>query len=452
MDRQSGTLSSLSNPRPLLLTSLHPHQPTPTYDFRYGSASVAPDCVSTAPTYYPAEPQEQGVHPYAYATGGSMNLMASSLPINGLNATVSHFQSHLAAPSDRMAVGTTTGLGSLVDSTPGMLADSAGKGDTSTNSRASTSGSTRRAKFRRSRTGCMVCRKRKVKCDQDGQPCKQCRIGKRDCHYEENPPKRKRKGKGEAESARKQKSQSSDATTEQSLLVGHQRTAEASTSVQQLGSSLLPAPHGRKSVDDVAPHDEQVMRAREAAEELKRTTDALFAQHTNFDQVDVEEEEGKSAGANGDLQEAVEGQDRVDTFSLQYTNDDESADSMEPWATLSNQTGTLTGEDWTTTTPSTGPSSNKTVEGDSMTASYANLTNDGTPGSVVLEDKSQMGSPFDKYLGLDEEGGVGNVVTIETGGGPDRLPWYDTGAAPFGALASGVMEGGEVCLVGQEQV
>lgn len=56
-------------------------------------------------------------------------------------------------------------------------------------------GVTRRAKFKRSRTGCLVCRKRKVKCSQDGIPCKQCRIGKRDCYYETDPPKRKRKGK-----------------------------------------------------------------------------------------------------------------------------------------------------------------------------------------------------------------------------------------------------------------
>lgn len=56
-------------------------------------------------------------------------------------------------------------------------------------------GVTRRAKFKRSRTGCLICRKRKVKCSQDGTPCKQCRIGKRDCYYEDNPPKRKRKGK-----------------------------------------------------------------------------------------------------------------------------------------------------------------------------------------------------------------------------------------------------------------
>lgn len=56
-------------------------------------------------------------------------------------------------------------------------------------------GVTRRAKFKRSRTGCLVCRKRKVKCSQDGTPCKQCKIGKRDCYYEDNPPKRKRKSK-----------------------------------------------------------------------------------------------------------------------------------------------------------------------------------------------------------------------------------------------------------------
>lgn len=62
-------------------------------------------------------------------------------------------------------------------------------------------GSTRRAKFKRSREGCLVCRKRKVKCSQDGTPCKQCRIGKRDCYYDDSPPKRKRKGKNGSSAA-----------------------------------------------------------------------------------------------------------------------------------------------------------------------------------------------------------------------------------------------------------
>ncbi|KDN41606.1 hypothetical protein K437DRAFT_171962 [Tilletiaria anomala UBC 951] len=53
-------------------------------------------------------------------------------------------------------------------------------------------GTTRRAKFKRSRTGCLVCRKRKVKCSQDGTPCKQCRIGDRACFYEAVPTPRKR--------------------------------------------------------------------------------------------------------------------------------------------------------------------------------------------------------------------------------------------------------------------
>lgn len=59
-------------------------------------------------------------------------------------------------------------------------------------------GPARRAKFKRSRTGCLVCRRRKVKCSQDGTPCRQCRIGKRDCHYEENPPKRKRRSRAQS--------------------------------------------------------------------------------------------------------------------------------------------------------------------------------------------------------------------------------------------------------------
>lgn len=56
-------------------------------------------------------------------------------------------------------------------------------------------GTPRRTKFKRSRTGCLMCRKRKVKCAQDGTPCKQCRVGKRECVYEEVPVKRRRASK-----------------------------------------------------------------------------------------------------------------------------------------------------------------------------------------------------------------------------------------------------------------
>ncbi|EPQ29910.1 uncharacterized protein PFL1_02583 [Pseudozyma flocculosa PF-1] len=72
-------------------------------------------------------------------------------------------------------------------------------------------GPARRAKFKRSRTGCLVCRKRKVKCSQDGTPCKQCRIGKRDCHYDENP--QKKKGKKDKSTAAAATATGSAATT-----------------------------------------------------------------------------------------------------------------------------------------------------------------------------------------------------------------------------------------------
>lgn len=64
-------------------------------------------------------------------------------------------------------------------------------------------GVTRRTKFKRSRTGCLVCRKRKVKCSQDGTPCRQCRIGKRDCYYQEEPRKGSKGKKKGAEERRK---------------------------------------------------------------------------------------------------------------------------------------------------------------------------------------------------------------------------------------------------------
>ncbi len=70
-----------------------------------------------------------------------------------------------------------------------------------TNARAVASsgiGTHRRAKFKRSRTGCKVCRIRKIRCSEDGQPCKQCRVGNRACFYEPIvSPRRKGKGKKE---------------------------------------------------------------------------------------------------------------------------------------------------------------------------------------------------------------------------------------------------------------
>ncbi|PWN45263.1 hypothetical protein IE81DRAFT_344952 [Ceraceosorus guamensis] len=63
-------------------------------------------------------------------------------------------------------------------------------------SSSSGAGTHRKQKFQRSRTGCLICRRRKVKCSQDGLPCKQCRIGNRDCHYDESQPKQPSKRRG----------------------------------------------------------------------------------------------------------------------------------------------------------------------------------------------------------------------------------------------------------------
>lgn len=176
-----------------------------------------------------------------------------------------------------------------------------GEGDTegvaSTRERSSTSGSTRRLKFRRSRTGCMVCRKRKVKCDQDGNPCKQCRIGKRECHYDDNPTKRRRKSKTEDElidqgSASIESTElNSTSQTNDSAWDDQMLSPNSALTLSNLRADIARS-HAEQPITESisqSEEDKTATLARKEDEELKRKTDALFAQHTNIDQVGIEE-------------------------------------------------------------------------------------------------------------------------------------------------------------------
>lgn len=149
-------------------------------------------------------------------------------------------------------------------------------------------------------------------------------------------------------------------------------------------------------------HDkaEEARRAREEADEL---TDALFAQHTNFDEADGDDEKTDQEKITVDAipnqvktkRQEIKVEDTLEDFTLQYTHDD---NLRAPWTSQSNPSASMTAEDWSTNTSSTDPSPNQTTEGD---FTFTNLTE----GSIedTLEEKSRIGSPFHKYLGLDDQ-------------------------------------------------
>ncbi|CAO1636220.1 unnamed protein product [Sympodiomycopsis kandeliae] len=161
-------------------TSVHPRA---SYDYTASSARVPPN--GSYPTYDPFQ------HGGGLADGPSRLRSMSSSAIGGRTHPYG-YQGAGSAASAAAAMGLVP-HGEMLQMDAhghpiqgvGLVGPQIGPGG----------GATRRAKFKRSRTGCLVCRKRKVKCSQDGTPCKQCRIGKRDCYYDDNPPKRKRKGK-----------------------------------------------------------------------------------------------------------------------------------------------------------------------------------------------------------------------------------------------------------------
>jgi hypothetical protein len=257
------------------------------------------------------------------------------------------------------------------------------KSKTNAKSRSSTSGSTRRAKFQRSRTGCMVCRKRKVKCDQDGQPCKQCRIGKRDCHYEDNPQKRKR-------ISSKSKSDSS------SIQKGRDSSSEADS--VEINLAFLPA---AKSLSNAA-LKEEAKRRKEEEDEMKRASDALFAQHTNFDQVEGDDEDHKHIKREKD----------AESFSM-------SDHASMPWVGQSDPiASTITTDDWSTDTHSTGPSSLRTNDEDAMHFVHLSETIDTHhhPKATKIES-----SPFHTFLDLDDEPSGTHTVNHPA---VEDIPWY----------------------------
>ncbi|MCO5549533.1 hypothetical protein L7F22_003005 [Adiantum nelumboides] len=189
----------------------------------------------------------------------------------------------------------------------------------------STAGTHRRIKFRRSRTGCLVCRKRKVKCDQDGLPCKQCRFGKRDCHYEENPlPKRRRK----STVSNVQSNENSDAEKNR-IAATKGKTSSRSLDEQSTDVNQVTLPQTRK--DDQSNVSQQAIfeKLRQAA--------------------------SQSSFMN------------LPDYGSNYGGEDESKEPSEHWASTGSAFSAFHGGpdgEWNITTPSTGATSLHTVDGD----------------------------------------------------------------------------------------
>ncbi|KAL1413546.1 hypothetical protein Q8F55_001320 [Vanrija albida] len=58
----------------------------------------------------------------------------------------------------------------------------------------------RRQKYTRSRTGCLGCRSRRIKCDEGRPICRRCQVAKRECCFPDPTDGKKGKGKGQTES------------------------------------------------------------------------------------------------------------------------------------------------------------------------------------------------------------------------------------------------------------
>ncbi|WOO77041.1 putative transcriptional regulatory protein [Vanrija pseudolonga] len=58
----------------------------------------------------------------------------------------------------------------------------------------------RRQKYTRSRTGCLGCRARRIKCDEGRPICRRCQVAKRECCFPDPTDGKKGKGKGQTES------------------------------------------------------------------------------------------------------------------------------------------------------------------------------------------------------------------------------------------------------------
>lgn len=195
----------------------------------------------------------------------------------------------------------------------------------------STAGTHRRIKFRRSRTGCLVCRKRKVKCDQDGLPCKQCKFGKRDCHYEDNPlPKRRRK----STVSNVQSNETSDAEK-------NRQSTKGKAASQQI---------------DFKPSEQQSAPQNTGVSQITRKDD-----QSNVSQQAIFEKLRQAASQSSFM--------NLPDYGSNYGGDDDSKEPSEHWASTGSAFSAFHGAgdgEWNITTPSTGATSLHTVDGEMM--------------------------------------------------------------------------------------
>jgi hypothetical protein len=274
----------------------------------------------------------------------NLAMMNNANPLTSSNVLHSG-PSSLVSPMAFHHVGQRTeGMGSNLRSTPPIttstLASRPAPAVRTSTIGGSIAGTTRRTKFRRSRTGCMVCRKRKVRCDQDGVPCKQCRIGKRDCHYEDNPPKRKRKGKS--------------------------ATRSGSTDEREMAKLDV-----RNSSCDTVDGSEN-----NSGEEGGRISSSS-SDHAHIPSAPSHLDQEGTIGQR-------ERQDISSSLGMPLATSSDPGAASEQWASSISTFGLFNptnSDDWAITTPSTGPTSVHTADGDGVDSSTSSrrvtLTLDG---------------------------------------------------------------------------
>ncbi|ODN84722.1 hypothetical protein, variant 2 [Cryptococcus amylolentus CBS 6039] len=121
--------------------------------------------------------QHHRVHPYQTSTADVLSRHTSAKAhwddVSSPDQDVSsHFRSANSSAANTPAAGPSTTT--TAANTPNSMAKPSGR-----------SGQKRRQKYTRTRTGCLCCRSRRIKCDETRPICKRCVIAKKECVYPE---------------------------------------------------------------------------------------------------------------------------------------------------------------------------------------------------------------------------------------------------------------------------
>ncbi|KAF8578699.1 hypothetical protein K439DRAFT_1361525, partial [Ramaria rubella] len=103
----------------------------------------------------------------------------------------------------------------------------------------------KRPKYTRSKTGCLTCRVKKIKCDETKPTCTRCAHGQRECTWPENVPSRKKPA------AKKQSDQSEDRTPTRSPESASPSSSSAPTTARE-GSPARESPLDNLNVSEGA--------------------------------------------------------------------------------------------------------------------------------------------------------------------------------------------------------